>query len=185
MTIEVRAATPDDAASIAAVHVAAWRESYAGLLPEAMLSTLSVGERTGRWARALRAMASVFVAERDGEVVGFASACPQRDRTLAARGFTGEITAIYVLRRAQGWGVGRHLMAEVAHCLREREHQSASLWVLRDNQSARRFYERLGGEIIGEKEDRREDVTLVELAYGWRDLSALANLIDAGTPSGS
>lgn len=47
----IRAATPNDAALIAGVHVASWRETYAGLLPEAMLSDLSVSDRTGRWAR--------------------------------------------------------------------------------------------------------------------------------------
>ena len=35
--VAIRRAEPGDAAAIAAVHVAAWRETYAGLVPERML----------------------------------------------------------------------------------------------------------------------------------------------------
>jgi len=49
----------------------------------------------------------------------------------------------------------------------------ADLWVLRDNAVARRFYERLGSELVGERADEQSGVTLVELAYGWSDLSRL------------
>lgn len=176
---DIRSATSDDAASIAAVHVVSWRESYAGLVPEAMLSGFSVSDWTKLWARILGAApnpggATVFVAEHQGNVVGFASGGEQRDQVLLAQGFAGEISAIYLLRSAQNGGVGRRLMAAVARSLRDRGHQAASLWVLQDNQPARRFYERLGGEIVGEKEDRRDDVRLVELAYGWRSLAMLA-----------
>jgi ribosomal protein S18 acetylase RimI-like enzyme len=59
--------------------------------------------------------------------------------------------------------------------LQRRRLQAASLWVLRENESARRFYEKLGGDITRDKKDIREDgVVFVEVAYGWRDLGALA-----------
>lgn len=178
-TTNIRAATPGDAAAIAKVQVASWHETYAGLIPDAMLAALSVDERTTRWARILGAASdplgsSVFVAERAGEVVGFASCGPQRDEALRARGFPGEISAIYVLQGAQNAGTGRRLMRAAARSLHDRGCHAASLWVLRDNQPARSFYERLGGAVIGEKEDHRDGATLVELAYGWRDLAGMA-----------
>jgi hypothetical protein len=48
-----------------------------------------------------------------------------------------------------------------------------SLWVLRENAKARRFYERLGGVVVAEKEERRAGGVLVEVAYGWRGLGPL------------
>jgi hypothetical protein len=52
--------------------------------------------------------------------------------------------------------------------LQRRRLQAASLWVLRENESARRFYEKLGGDITGDKKDIREDgVVFVEVAYGF------------------
>jgi len=37
------------------------------------------------------------VAERDGDLVGFAAGGAQREQDLFAAGFTGEISAIYAL----------------------------------------------------------------------------------------
>lgn len=175
---DIRPASPADAASIASVHVASWHESYAGALPDDILLALSVGDRTERWARILDQASNgegtaVFVAEHDGRVVGFASGGAQRDSTLRTQGLTGEITSIYVLQRAQGLGFGRRLMRAVANALSDRGHQSASLWVLQDNKPARGFYERLRGAVVATKEDRRNDVILVEVAYAWRDLATL------------
>ncbi|MDQ0544114.1 ribosomal protein S18 acetylase RimI-like enzyme [Methylobacterium brachiatum] len=64
-------------------------------------------------------------------------------------------------------------MAALAAHLRRSGYRAASLWVLRDNATARRFYARLGGVVVGERVERRERATLEEVAYGWRDLAAL------------
>lgn len=175
--ITIRSASPADAAAIAAVHVASWRETYVGLLSGEMLRDLSIDDRTKRWSRILdqaseAANTAVFVAERNGRVVGFASGGAQRDQSLLEQGLTGEITAIYVLKEAQRLGVGRGLMTAIASALADGGHRSASLWVLRDNQPARSFYRSLGGSVAAGREDSHDGAVLVELAYAWRDLSA-------------
>jgi len=43
------------------------------------------------------------------------------------------------------------------------------LWVLKSN-PARKFYERMGGELIGEKQIEIGGVRLIEIAYGWSAL---------------
>lgn len=172
--MNIQTATQDDAMAIATMHVASWRETYMGLMPQAMLDSLLVEDQAARWTRILaKADQAVFIAERDGAAIGVASSGKQRDERLRAQGFTGEISAIYVLRNEQGKGVGRRLMAAAALSLCGHGHRAASLWVLQDNQPARRFYERLGGQVCGKRDDWRESVTFIELAYGWRDLSAL------------
>lgn len=40
------------------------------------------------------------------------------------------------------------------------------------NEAARRFYERMGDEPVGEREEEIGGVVLVEEAYGWADLRA-------------
>lgn len=122
------------------------------------------------------ASASAFVALQGGEPLGFIAGGAQRDTALAVQGFSGEISAIYVLQRAQNCGLGRRLMAAMARSLGDRGHGAASLWVLRDNAPARRFYERLGGMVIGEKEEPCGAVTLAETAYGWPDLAPLTDI---------
>jgi len=65
------------------------------------------------------------------------------------------------------------MIALMSRALSKVGHTAAYLWVLRQNVSARSFYEKLGGVIVGEKIDEQPDVTFVEDAYGWRDLSSL------------
>lgn len=178
----IRAATAGDVRAMGEVHVASWRETYAGVMPDPVLAGLSVERRTEWWRNILTrpedfAGTSVFLAERDGELIGFSSCGEQRSPELSGRGFTGEITAIYVLRAAQRKGAGSVLMAAVAQALLDRGHQAAGLWLLRKNTPARRFYERLGGQPVGQREADESGTTLVEIAYGWRDLNRLLSSV--------
>ena len=177
--INFRSATPADARALGALHVASWRETYAGILPDHMLARLSVAARAAMWAGILgdpeaHAGTAVFLAEDRKRLVGFGSCGRQRDEALAGSGFTGEIGAIYVLRSHQNLGVGRALMRLMAQALLRADCRAASLWVLRENLVAGNFYERLGGTIVGEKTDAAPEISLVETAYGWGDLSVLA-----------
>jgi ribosomal protein S18 acetylase RimI-like enzyme len=189
--IGIRRAQAGDAAAIAVVHVAAWRETYAGLVPERMLSALSVEERTSRWHRILTAPdrsreSAAFVAvDAAQDVVGFGSCGRQPLADLVAGGFAGEFSALYVLAAHQRRGLGRRLMALMAEDLMAREVHGAALWVLRDNEPARRFYEALGAKVVGRRietvgehvrGERRVqgDDELHEVAYGWPDLAVLA-----------
>lgn len=177
--IQLRSAIPSDAPALGAVHVASWHETYTGILPDEMLASLSVEARTEMWTKILGYPAAfggtaVYVAEDHGRVVGFGSCGQQRDEALTGLGFGGEISAIYVLRSHQRLSVGRSIMRAMAHALLEQGRAAATLWVLRENVVARGFYERLGGAVVSEKKDEMPRTTLVELAYGWGDLSLLA-----------
>lgn len=157
---------------MAKVHIASWRETYPGILPQPMLAGLSIADEAIRWQRLLdrpRAWGGLaFVAEQDGTVVGYGSCGGQRTPELHRRGFTGEIAELYVLRAAQRQGAGSGLMAAMAGALRERSHRMLSLWALEQNAPARRFYERRGGVAIARKPNR-----VPEIAYGWNDLQRL------------
>ncbi|MBN8951187.1 MAG: hypothetical protein BGP09_34770 [Rhizobium sp. 60-20] len=169
----LRRATIEDAAQLGSVHVAAWNETYAGLLPEAMLAGQSAEARSAMWARILgdpsaAAGTAVYVIEDQASIVGFGSCGHQRDPRLRELGFAAEISAIYLLRSQQGKGFGRALMGAMTAEIRSRGHDAVALWVLKENAAARDFYRHMGGEVVAEKEDRRDMATLIEVAYGWR-----------------
>jgi GNAT superfamily N-acetyltransferase len=176
----VRSARLSDAPTIAALHVAVSRETYADLLPPEALNGLSVERRATQWRQTIESSnaaenAAVFVAcDMNNEIVGFGCCSRRRSQTLMAKGFGGEFQAIYVLHRAQRHGLGRGLMAEMALyriCL---STSGASCWVLRDNERARQFYGALAGEVIAEQLLKSHGPTVrVELAYGWPRLDSL------------
>ncbi len=158
---------------MAKVHIASWRETYPGILPAPMLAGLSIVGEAIRWQRMFDRPQAwgnslAFVAERDGAMVGYGSCGDQRSPDLHGHGFTAEITELYVLRTAQGQGVGTGLMAVMAVALRERGHRALSLWTLEANAPARHFYESRCGVPIARKPNR-----IPEIGYGWSDLERL------------
>lgn len=174
----VRIATPNDARDLAAMHVASWRETYTGILPDKMLSSLSIEARAAAWTKIMQEPATerattIYLAEHGMAIIGFGSCGPQRTENLCALGYAGEFRAIYLLQAFQGRGIGARLLKQMTAGLRGRGYSAAALWVLGKNQIARRFYEHHGGQVVAEREETREDTVLVELAYGWSNLTEL------------
>jgi GNAT superfamily N-acetyltransferase len=161
----IRAARPDDAPAIARVHVDAWRETYPGLIPHFVLDALSYAERERQWSSAMATGEScLFVAEVDGEIVGFAAGGPNREDD--ARGYPGEVWAIYLLRAHQGLGLGRALFDAVRGWLRTHGLEPFLLFAV-DGNPACGFYERLGGtRILTQLADIR-GAQVMECAYAW------------------
>src|SRR5207237_9862366 len=94
-----------DGAAITRVHIASWRVAYRGHLPAELLAGLSVERRAERWREIVgRADSPTFIAEAEGEVVGFAGIGPSRESPDAsprrarpsAEGRAGELYSIYV-----------------------------------------------------------------------------------------
>jgi ribosomal protein S18 acetylase RimI-like enzyme len=164
----VRPAALEDAAGIAAVHVATWRSTYRRLLPDDFLASLSEDHYTERWRRVIGDGSDrVFVVDSAEVVVGFASGGRER---AGENGFAGELYALYVVDEAQRNGHGRELVRAVAGALEEMEMPDMIVWVLRDNGPARRFYERLGGVYVRAQPITIGSKTLEEVSYGWRRL---------------
>ena len=171
--MRIRAAMVEDAAGIARVHIDSWRTTYAGIVPDAYLAGLSYEAREARWEERLGDLPvddCVYIAvDEAGQIAGFAGGGPQR---TALPGYAGELYAIYLLRVAQGQGLGRQLTSRVAAHLLRQGMRSMAVWVLTANPS-RGFYEALGGQLIGEQPIAIGGATLQEAAYGWSEVAPL------------
>ena len=169
--ILIRQAVDADARGIARVHVDSWRSTYAGIVPAEHLAALDYGAREANWHRILAdRRQNVFVAEdRGGRVIGFSSGGPERSKDPA---YAGELYAIYLFESRQRLGLGRRQLAAPAEWFLSRGWRSMLLWVLEDNPS-RGFYEALGGVHIKQETIAIGGTELVEIAYGWSDISPL------------
>ena len=94
--ISLRTARPADAPAIGAVHVAAWRSAYPGILPDDYLARLSVARQAAHYEGAIRGPGGVFVAVASGTDVPLGSSPRIVGFTTAGRGRGG------VLRLVQG-----------------------------------------------------------------------------------
>ncbi|XAS63458.1 GNAT family N-acetyltransferase [Pseudarthrobacter sp. So.54] len=139
--LTVRAAVADDAAAIARVHLQAWRESYAHLLPAAALAALRQGPREARWSQIIAtADSDIWVACAGTDIIGWASAGTGRDDDAPR---PRELNGIYVLASHYGSGAGQLLLDAAVG------DGGAYLWIAQDNPRAFAFYRRNGFALDG------------------------------------
>ena len=205
--IAIRRARPGDAPAIAAVHVAAWRSAYPGLLPDAYLAGLSARRKAAEYERTIRD-GGVFVAAAVSvpRVSGFvtvgrarrvtswgtlsrpdapapAPAPDARDPDARPQPRSplgeGEIETLYVLDDWRYRGLGRRLIGAGAAHLAELGCRSAYCWVLRDN-PGRWFYERIGGRVVMADSVLVAGVCVPQVAYAWDPIERLIAAFSSG-----
>lgn len=177
--IAIRRARTADAVGIGDVHVASWRSTYAGVLPEPVLTGLSAQHQAGYYDRVIRAGGVVHVAVASGAdageaggtiVVGFITARRRRRGGLAE----GEIETLYVLDDYRERGLGRQLLGAAAAHLAAKGCNSAFVWVLADNPS-RWFYARMGGRHVADGTVGVGGAQVPQAAYRWEPIDVLIN----------
>lgn len=161
----IRPAVASDAGAIAHVHVESWRTTYGGLLPAGVLQRRDFPRRMLNWIQAIGPGPStdVLIAETGDGLAGFVSVGPNR---AGHPGYGGEIYALYLLREAQGLGIGRRLFQAGREQLARQGHAGLIVWMLAGNPAAG-FYAHLGGEAIDRRVSRLDEARVQEVAYGW------------------
>jgi GNAT superfamily N-acetyltransferase len=141
----IRRARPDDADAIAELY----EPSFAKLTFMPVLHTLAE-HRT--WFRRVLAQDEVWVHEEDGRVLGFAALSERR------------LDYLYVEPSASGRGIGSGLLEHA----KARRPRGFTLWAFRENDSARRFYERHGLRAIAFGDGSSNEEGLPDVQYEWR-----------------
>lgn len=113
---------------------------------------------------------AVFVAKsRHREIVGVSMCRPYFNEP----GFDVQLSVLYVLQKAQGFGFGRDLLGAAASEFVARGFRALTLNVIAANINARRFYEHLGAEFVRDVKMHEAHQTWTDAVYGWRDITAL------------
>lgn len=174
----IRPATQVDIPAIAALHIAGWKGAYGGLVDQAYLDALSVEQRIKDWQGWMAAGESeVFLAEEEGRPAGFVvigrTKTPPPGSSPIRPSHSGEIYALYLDPDFWRKGIGTALIKHAARELKARKHSTICLWVLDGNARAKAFYEKMGGQKIGNKMIEIGPNKLKEICYGWRDTKSL------------
>ena len=147
----IRDAVPaQDAAACAAIyapHVEGSAVSFDERAPDAseMAARIERSQASHAW----------LVAEREGEVVGYAAATAFRGRPAYRWSTT---VSVYIADSARGEGVGRTLYEALFDRLRERGFRMACAGITLPNAASEALHERLGFEFVG-----------VNREIGWKD----------------
>ncbi len=155
--LTIRDADPDrDAATCAAIYAPSVADnpiSFEERAPDA-------AEMAAR-IRRIQATHPWLVAERGGEVVGYAYACPHRQRT--AYRWSVDVS-VYVAAGQVGQGIGRALYRELFQRLRAQRFRMAFAGITLPNAASVALHESLGFAQVG---------TMREVGWklgGWRDV---------------
>ena len=168
-TISYREARAEDIPQIARVHVESWQKSFAGITPQEHLDKMSVENRIGQFEKAFsqNSFYKMFVAETvENKIVGFADFGESR----IADSFDAQIYAIYFLPEFQRKGIGGNLFRLCQKEMSARGFKSMCLDTL-EISPYRSFYEKMGGQIVGENRHYLAGIEYKTVIYGWSDLN--------------
>jgi len=139
--MRIRLATLDDAAAIRAIY---------NLEVETSTATFDLVARSledqRTWIAARQGAFSAVVAEEAGEVVGFASLSPYKER--AAYRTTVE-DSVYVRRDQQGRGVGRALLTHVVDLAAASGFHAVMARIEAGSEASRALHAGCGFELVG------------------------------------
>ncbi|NNF80183.1 MAG: GNAT family N-acetyltransferase [Rhizobiales bacterium] len=172
MSVEIvmRDAVVQDASAVTALHVASWRSSYRGVLPDAYLDGEADAERGAHWQKTLKGLGPqdiVLLAEDNEGLHGFISVYWRKEP-----GFDAYLDNLHVRPGQRGGGLGRQLLAAALQRLIAQGAHNFCLWVFDQNQGAVRFYERLGGKPVERGLDDFAGSNAPHTKIAWEDLPA-------------
>ena len=162
--ISVRLARPGDEAGIAAVHDAAWRDAYRGVIPGRELERMVERRGPDWWRRAIRAGTRLLVLDFADAIAGYASYGRNRMPSLA---YGGEIFELYLAPEYQGVGLGERMFEASRADLYAHGFPTFVVWALGGNERAMHFYHRRGGAIVRRARERFGEETRERVAFGF------------------
>lgn len=138
----------DDADSVAVLHAISWRSAYRGIVPDGFLDHEVFAERQAVWRERLQGLATtpafgIVAEDTAGQMIGFAYVLPGHDPVCGTL-----VDNLHVHPDLKGGGIGRQLLQAVVRELGPAHTQPLHLWVLDQNEAAKRFYARMGAEFI-------------------------------------
>ena len=163
--ITVRRARAEDAEEIAAVHDAAWREAYWGIIPGRELEKMLARRGPLWWHSSISRGSSLSILDFDDTICGYVSYGRNRISALPCQ---GEIFELYMMPEFQGLGFGRRLFEAAGQDLKQNHLHSFIVWALAENSRAIGFYQNMGGAIIKEADEHFGDRRCKRLAFAFR-----------------
>lgn len=140
--MQIQKAALKDVEAISRIYALSWKKAYIGMIPQKYLDEL----QETFWVEVLQNWIKNFVFSvellyKKDEIIGCITYGKSREEQLSN---WGEIPSIYLLPQYWGKGYGELLLKKALSDLKEKGYPSVFLWVLKENERARYFYEKNG-----------------------------------------
>ena len=133
----IRQARKEDVRQIAEILVEDWQKAYRGIIADDYLDAMDAEQR---YEIEVKRYDQYVVAAEGQEILGYAWNMMSDDEEADC-----EIIALYVRYNRRNGGIGKALMRNAMDSFRQAGRKKMIVWCLKENEEARRFYEKMGG----------------------------------------
>ena len=162
--IIIRDIKRQDIPEVVDIQINGWKTAYKGIIDDKYLDTMSKEERIEKRQKDYK-LNGFIVAELNGEIVGFCRYVDNNNFSKEIEDFDCELLAIYVKPDLKYNGIGTKLFQYVKNEFIKKEKSKMILWCLKDNESSKKFYAKMGGKIIHERSIQIGDKFYQEVCF--------------------
>lgn len=153
-SISIRKAIPEDALAIKQIHIAAYKVSYKGFLPDEFLASLAIDDDLINRTQQYLTKAECYIATIENKTVGFLYISYSEDNTL-------ELQALYIHPQHQKCGIGTALIANLWN-IKAKKYKRYIVWTMKHGPSLN-FYQKLGFTLTTNEKIWKFDIPIVML----------------------
>ncbi len=148
--IIIRNIEEKDIPSVVDIQIDGWKSAYNGIVDDNVLNSMNRNERIEKRKNDYKENGFI-VAELNNQVVGFCRYIDSNTFTQDISNIDCELLALYVKPDLKYNGIGTKLFQFVIHEFKSKNKTKMILWYLKDNEPSKKFYSKMGGEIIKQR----------------------------------
>jgi len=148
--IKIRNIEEKDIPSVVDIKISGWQVAYKGIVEDNILNSMNREKIIERIKKNYKENGFI-VAELNNEIVGFCSYIDNNKFTRDITEIDCELSALYVKPNLKYNGIGTKLFQFVTSEFKSKNKTKMILWCLKDNEPSKKFYTKMGGEIIKER----------------------------------
>jgi len=162
--IIIRNITEKDIESVVDIQFEGWKTAYKGIIDDAVLNSMNRTKKIEK-RRADYKATGFIVAELNNKVVGFCRYIDNNHFTQNIQDIDCELLALYVKPNFKYNGIGTKMFQFVIEEFKRKHKTKMILWCLKDNEPSKKFYTKMGGKIVKEKEIKIGDKNYLEVGF--------------------
>lgn len=153
-----------DIPSVVDIQIDSWKTAYKGIIEDDFLNSMSREKKIEQRRKDYK-QDGYIVAEINKQLVGFCRYIDNNSYTPNMPEIDCEIVALYVKPDLKYNGIGTKLFQFVTNEFKTKNRTKMIIWCLKDNKSSRKFYTKMGGQIIKEKVVKMGEKDYIEVGF--------------------
>lgn len=142
----------EDIEEVAKIFIDSWKIAYKDIIDRMFLQNLSLEEKIQKLKKEYKNGGHTIARNKEtNEIIGVTRFGKRLDELDRFTKYDGEIYALYVKPGLLRKKIGSSLLQYAKERLKELGNHKMIIWCLKENEPSRKFYESMGGILLGEK----------------------------------